>query len=78
MKFRQKNLYTGSGGWSIWTPEHALLEGCTNNYSDLRSRPLDHIVTEIEVTRQNGSVENYIDTSFMEGESNVDTIKVYY
>ena len=78
MKFRQKNLFTGSGGWSIWTPEHAIYEGCINDYSDVRSRPLDHIVTEIEVTRQDGSVENYIDTSFAEGENNVDTIKVYY
>jgi hypothetical protein len=78
MKFRQKNLYTGSGGWSIWTPDQALYEGCIDDYSNVRSRPLDHIVTEIEVTRQNGSVENYIDTSFIKGENNVDTIKVYY
>jgi hypothetical protein len=78
MRFRLKYLYTGSGGWSIWTPEHALYEGCIEDYSDVRSRPLDHIVTEIEVTRQGGSVENYIDTSFIEGENNVDTIKVYY
>jgi hypothetical protein len=78
MRYRQKYLYTGSGGWTIWTPDHVLYEGCIDDYSDVRSRPLDHIVTEIEVTRQNGSVENYIDTSFIKGENNVDTIKVYY
>jgi hypothetical protein len=78
MRYRQKNLYTGSGGWTIWTPEHVLYEGCIDDYSDIRSRPLDHIVTEIEVTRQDGSVENHIDTSFIEGGNNVDTIKVYY
>ncbi|MGM0479769.1 MAG: hypothetical protein ACQERC_11150 [Bacteroidota bacterium] len=78
MRFRQKYLLSGSGNWTIWTPEHALYEGCINEYSQILSRPLDHVVTEIKVTRQDGSVDNYIDTSYITGEHPVDTIKVYY
>lgn len=78
MRFRSKYIFTGSGNWSIWTPEHALYKGCIDNYTDIVSRPLDYIVTEIEVTRQNGTVEHFLDTSYIRGENMVDTIKIYY
>ena len=78
MKFRQKALLTGSGMWSQWTPEHALFVGCVNNLSDLVSVKSDLYVSEIEVTRQNGEIEYFLDTSFIKGEYAIDTVRVYY
>ena len=39
---------------------------------------MDYIVTEIEVTRQDGSIEHFIDTSYINSYGSVDTIKIYY
>lgn len=46
------------------------------NYAHLLSRPLDFIVTEIEVNiDKKSSVKSFLDTSIIKGENYIDTIK---
>jgi hypothetical protein len=78
MKLREKRLFSGSGNWSIWTPDHLVVTGCVDFISSVNKMPMDYIVTEIEVTRQDGSIEHFIDTSYINSSGSVDTIKVYY
>lgn len=74
MKHRIKFLYTGSGDWTSW---QYGFQGCYESLSDVKTHLMEVFVTELEVTREDGTIENIIDTSRI-GINEIDTIKYYY
>lgn len=76
MTFRTKYLFTGSS-WHSWLPEHLEYKGCVNEVSNVQSRPMDVIVREMIVEREDGTTEQIFDTSRI-GVSPIDTVSAYY
>lgn len=74
MRYRIKYLFTGSGNWTNWT---SGFMGCYEYVGELKYKPMEVFVTEIEVTRHDGTFDTYTDTLTV-GINPIDTLKIYY
>ena len=77
MRWRYKSIVTLSQNWTNWI-SNTTTTGCVDYMTGVNSMPMDKRVMEIEVTRQDLSIEHYVDTFILGIPGVVDTVRIYY